>query len=214
MSQTEIRTGFDTIDDLLESLGGISPKRVRLFPSPGTATEEDVVRIHDTEDRLCELIDGTLVEKTMGAKESAVALELMVLIGMFSKQSGNLGLLLGADGTMQLMRGLVRIPDGSFTRWDRLPARKYPAEPVPNLVPDLAIEVISPSNTTREMDRKLDDYIQVGVRLVWYVDPATRTIRVYTGNTDPIELTEADTLDGGDVLLGFRVPVKQLFELL
>ena len=66
---------------------------------------------------------------------------------------------------------LVRIPDVSFVSWDRVPGRKFPSEPVPPLVPDLAVEVISPSNTPKEMDEKLQEYFEKGVRLVWFVRP-------------------------------------------
>jgi hypothetical protein len=68
---------FDTLDDLLESLGGISPRRVLLKPTPGTATVRDVIRHIDADKkRLVELIDGTLVEKPMGFAESMVAATL------------------------------------------------------------------------------------------------------------------------------------------
>ncbi|OWK36254.1 Uma2 family endonuclease [Fimbriiglobus ruber] len=211
MAQTAPDYVFETVGDLLESLGGIPPGRVHLVPHPGTATVEDVIRIHDRENRLCELVDGTLVEKTAGARESFLALELAFHVQSFNAQSGNRGMLLGADGAFRLMRGLVRIPDCSFTRWDRLPGGKVPAEPIPDLIPDLAIEVLSSENGTREMERKLKEYILCGVRLVWYADPATRTVRVFSGSTDATELTEVDVLDGADVLPGFRLPVRQLF---
>jgi hypothetical protein len=62
---------FDTLADLLEHIGGIAPYRVRFRPVPGTATEEDVQALrHSAERRLCELVDGVLVEKTMGFRES------------------------------------------------------------------------------------------------------------------------------------------------
>jgi len=62
-----------TVADLLRQLGGVSPKRVHLVPTPGTATEKDVIQAEARTGRICELIDGVLVEKTMGAYESAVA---------------------------------------------------------------------------------------------------------------------------------------------
>jgi hypothetical protein len=65
-----------TIDDLLTSLGGVPADRVRLHPQPGTASERDVIEIHDRENRLCELVDGTLVEKAMGFDESVFAVLL------------------------------------------------------------------------------------------------------------------------------------------
>lgn len=120
-------------------------------------------------------------------------------------------MILGADGPFHLMQKLVRIPDVSFTNWNRLPGRHVPTEPVPEVVPDLAVEVLSEGNTHEEMERKLKEYFLSEVTLVWFVDPKARTVRVYTSPDEVIELTEADTLDGGDVLPGFSVPVARLF---
>ena len=81
---------------------------------------------------------------------------------------------------MRLAPGLVRIPDVSFVSWDRFPDRRVTREPVPAIAPDLAVEVLSESNTKAEMDRKLREYFAAGARLVWYLDPEDRTVRVYT----------------------------------
>src|SRR4051812_41525064 len=107
-----------TVADLLERLGGIPGDRVRLDPLPGKATEKDVLRVQKQEDRLYELVDGTLVEKAMGVLESSLALILGKLLGLFLDRH-DLGFLTGADGTFGLMPGLVRIPDLAFTAWSR-----------------------------------------------------------------------------------------------
>ena len=78
------------------------------------------------------------------------------------------------------MPGLVRIPDVTFVSWKRLPGHKLPAEPIPDLIPNLAVEVLSVSNTKAEIDRKIGEYFRVGVQLVWMIDPPTRTAEVYT----------------------------------
>jgi hypothetical protein len=70
-----------TLADVLLQLGGISPRRIRFHPAPGTATEQDVIKIRDRERRLFELVDGVLVEKVMGYWESALAIELARLLG-------------------------------------------------------------------------------------------------------------------------------------
>ena len=95
-----------TLDDLLVELGGISPKRIRLNPPPGRATEKDVVRIEAKEDRLYELVDGVLVEKVMGAKESLLACILIRLLGNFLDKNP-LGVVLGEAGMLQLRPRLV-----------------------------------------------------------------------------------------------------------
>lgn len=165
--------------DLLHRLGNVPAERIRLSPAPGTATEQDVLAIEARANRLCELVDGVLVEKTVGYYEARLAL----LIGYFledSLEKHNLGVAFGADATLRLMPGLVRIPDVCFVSWGRLPIRELPAEPIPDLIPDLAVDVLSPANTKREMQRKLREYFKVGVGLVWFVDPPTRTAQVYT----------------------------------
>lgn len=112
---------------------------------------------------------------------------------------------------MRLAPGLVRIPDVAFFSWDRLPGRELPAEPIPDLAPDLAVEVLSQSNTEAEMKRKLREYFKAGVRLVWLVDPPTRTARVYTSPGRSRLVREDKALDGGAVLPGFSLKLRDWF---
>ena len=116
------------------------------------------------------------------------------------------------NGMMRLAPGLVRIPDLSFISWKRLPEHRPPREPIPDLVPDLAVEVISKYNTRQEMDRKLQDYFTAGVRLVWYVyHTPRREVWAYVGPTEYSVVHEDGILDGGAVLPGFRVALADLF---
>jgi Uma2 family endonuclease len=201
---------LETLGDLLLQLGCISPHRVRLHPAPGEGTEQDVIDIHDRTKRLYELVDGVLVEKVMGFPESVLACHLIKVLGTFIDQH-HLGVVAGEAGMMRLMPRLVRIPDISFIGWDRLPDREVPDKSVPHLVPDLAVEVLSEGNTAKEMKRKLRDYFRAGVKLVWFVDAASRTVQVFTASDQSVVLTEAGTLDGGDVLPGLALPVKEVF---
>ncbi len=198
-----------TMADLQDHLDGIPAHRIRLRPWPGTATVQDVVLMDDHHDRLCELIDGVLVEKAMGFEESWIAANLLFLLGQFLQQHP-LGIVTGVDGLIQLLPHQVRIPDVAYFAWERLPDRRLPREAVPHIVPDLAVEVLSTSNTPAEMRRKLREYFQAGVRLVWYIDPAARTVTVYHDENDSIELDEDRMLIGGGVLPGFEVSVRQL----
>ena len=122
-----------------------------------------------------------------------------------------MGLVTAPDGMMRLAGGLVRIPDVSFISWNQLPDRRVPRVPIADLAPDLAVEVISPSNTVREMERKLQEYRDFGVRLVWYVFPETQEVHVYSADQHEI-LTVDQEISGGDVLPGFVLPVRRLFE--
>jgi Uma2 family endonuclease len=202
-----------TLADVLRQLGGISPRRIRFRPAPGTATENDVIRIRDRERRLFELVDGVLVEKVMGYWESVLAIELGRLLGNFVEPR-KLGTIAGEAGMLRLPPGLVRIPDLSFISRARLAHHRRARAPILPLAPDLAIEVQGEGNTTREMARKVRDYFSSGCRLVWVVDPRDRTVAVYTSTARPVFLTAKETLTGGDVLPGFRLPLRNLFSLL
>jgi Uma2 family endonuclease len=199
-----------TIADLLEQLGDIAPKRIRAKPPPGTATEQDLLDIRRREKRPYELVDGVLVEKARGFLESSLACDLIKLLGIFLDRH-KLGFLTGPNGAVRLMPGLVRIPDISFIAWKQLPTRERPRDPIPDLAPALAVEVLSEGNTEKEMARKVREYFRSGVELVWLVDDQQRTIYVYTAPDQRILLTEEESRDGGDVLPGLRLPLRDIF---
>ena len=199
-----------TLADLQHRLGDIPPGRIRMDPPPGTATAADVTRLQEKEGVLCELIDGVLVEKAMGLKQSGLAGWILVLLTQFVRPR-NLGIVTGADGTVELMAGLVRIPDVAYIAWDRIPGDSWPEEPIPDLVPNLAVEVLSRSNTPGEMRLKREDYFSTGVELVWEVDVEARTVTVWTSETESTKLKGRATLDGGDVLPGLRLTLTRLF---
>ena len=199
-----------TAADLVNRFGAIPLSRVRHDPAPGTATHEDVVQLHAREGRLYELVDQTLVEKTVGTYESYLALMLGRLLGNFVSER-NLGIVLGADGMLRLTPYLVRIPDVSFISWKRLPNRRIPDQAIADLVPDLAVEIISPGNTQEEMDRKLREYFAAGVQQVWYVDPRRREINVYGAVDHSKTISQRQTIEGGDILPGFTLSVAEFF---
>jgi Uma2 family endonuclease len=213
MSAATLPVASESIADLLARLGDIPAERLRTPPAPGLATEADLLAaLEGPRKRLCELIDGTLVEKAMGYRESRLAGYLLGLLNLFVIPR-NLGIVSGADGMMRLFVGRVRIPDIAFASWDRFPTGLPPQQPVPNLVPDLAVEVLSDSNTPAEMHLKREDYFRAGTRLVWEIDPEQRTVTIYT-RVDPHDaiLTVADTLSGDPVLPGFVLPLGTFFD--
>jgi Uma2 family endonuclease len=200
-----------SLADLRNHLGGIPLKRIRLFPPPGLATEEDVIELNDHDDRLCELDDGVLVEKTMGWYESLLAMLIGTELNIFLRRH-RLGTVVGEAGPYRILPGLIKIPDVSFVSWARLPKKKRTLDPIPAIVPDLAVEVLSKGNTRREMQRKLRQYFDAGVRLVWYIDPKTRSAHAYTSSDDVQNVGEDGVLDGGDVLPRFQLSLSSLFE--
>jgi Uma2 family endonuclease len=199
-----------TIGDLLYRLGKIPAERVRLHPYPGTATEDDVIKVLDDENLPCELVEGTLVEKPMGYEESEIAGLLLTFLNNFVLPR-KLGIVTGADGTIRLFPGLVRIPDVAFASWGCFPDRKRPKARIPQIAPDLVVEVLSKNNTKPEMAKKLGEYFEAGVRLVWIVDPRKQTVRVYTGIAQSVLIKRDQSLDGGAVLPGFVLRLDELF---
>src|SRR5207302_284484 len=117
---------FETAAELVQKLGNIPLERICFTPPPGTATMRDLQKALRRSDRLFELVDGTLVEKAMGLSESMLAFWLGRRIGNFAEEN-DLGIPAGADGTVRLLKGLVRIPDVSFFCWDTLPGRVMPS---------------------------------------------------------------------------------------
>lgn len=120
-----------------------------------------------------------------------------------------LGRVVGNVGfTLETDPDTVLAPDVSFIRTERLPARG--GRGFPEMAPDLAVEVLSPSNTAGEIARKTALYLANGVRVVWVIDPASRTVSVYSSAGAEV-LGESDRLDGGDVVPGFAMQVADLF---
>ena len=164
-------------------------------------------------DRHYEVVDGEVVEnEPMGIRQAFVISRLDQRIGRFADDRG-----LGRTAVEALFRldpegRLKRRPDLAFVSHERWPIdREDPDGAAMELAPDLAVEVVSPTNSADEIMRKLHEYLDAGVRLVWVIYPAWRLIYVYHSADSVRILTEAGTLDGGDVLPGFRVPLSELF---
>jgi Uma2 family endonuclease len=198
----------ETFADLHARLGGVPLSRIRLKPAPGTATEDDLEK-PDT--CLCELIDGVLVEKAMGTRESMLGVYIGRLIGSHIEPD-DLGIVYGADGFLRLDVGLVRGPDVSFIPWAAFPNGEPPEdEAYWTVAPGLIVEVLSPDNRPAEIDRKLREFFEVGCKLAWVIDPRAKTAKVYTSAKRSKELDATGTLDGGKVLPGFKLPLAELF---
>lgn len=157
-----------------------------------------------------ELVDGELVEVSPNAGNSGwISGRLFSRIERFvdAHQLGwafppETGFILFND------RATVRSPDGAFIRGDRLAGPSASFVPV---APDLAVEVLSPTDRRSEARAKVTMYLQAGVELVWLVDPANSTITVFRADGSHEVLRIGDSLDGGDVLPGFSIPVSDLF---
>jgi Uma2 family endonuclease len=113
---------------------------------------------------------------------------------------------------LRILADQIRVPDVAFLSWRHFPGRLLPPEPVPAIALDLAVEVLSAGNTRAEMVRKLDDYFAAGVKLVWFIDPSSQSATVYEDRDRSCQLSLSDSLSGGSVLPGFKLPLQQLFD--
>src|SRR5262249_32836255 len=175
---TKPKTKFATVADVQERVGHIPESRIRLFPQPGTATVQDLLDDSVTGGRLCELVDGILVEKTMGFREGGLGLWIGTLINFYLMEN-NVGYAAGADGMVRFKLDLVRLPDVSFIRWDSVDdpdAIENPAGAFLEYPPDLAVEVLSPSNSQRQMESKLEGDAKAGGKLFWYINPQRKEV--------------------------------------
>lgn len=164
------------------------------------------------EGKTCELVDGELVEKNMGVLSCDVVMILIerLLIHLATDRVGKL-----FDGTMGYQcfswsPKMVRKPDISLIRKERFTEDMHHQGFV-TIPPDLAVEVTSPNDLSREVEEKVEEYLRAGVPLVWVVQPETRIVIVSRKDRSSIRLSMEDELTGEDVIPGFRCPVKDLF---
>lgn len=206
-------TAVKNMADFLHALGDVPPERVRMFPAPGTATLADVIEENENGDGpVCEWVDGTLVEKAVGAYESWLG---MIIGGQFDRfvEASDLGMLLGEAGVLRILPNIGRAGDVAFLAWASLPGGRPPAreDSVPEVVPDLVVEVLSESNRPGEMARKRREYFTAGVKHVWEIDPETQTARAYTTPDAFTDVPAGGALAADDVLPGFTLSLAYVF---
>jgi Uma2 family endonuclease len=168
-----------------------------------------------TDDALYEVVDGQIVETPwMGAYQTWFASWLMRFMMASEAVTSRGQVIVEALFLMDRSRPLKRRPDLAFISFDRWPRRRpVPDEEAWDVVPDLAIEIISKSNTAIDVLAKTHDYLRAGVRQVWVIYPLQQTVYVYRSSTDLTVLDQpAHVLDGGDVLPGFHVSLQDLFD--
>lgn len=162
-----------------------------------------------------ELVDGQLVERQTGFESSFIAVQLASLLFVYN-QTHKRGWVQGADCGFRLPlpgEPTVRRPDVSFTSFERLSADKGIPKGYPKLAPDLAVEVLSPNDLIYAVDDKIKDYLDAGVKLIWIINPSSRSVQVFRQNGTTARLVETDHLDGEDLLPGFKCLIASLFEV-
>lgn len=200
----------DNMAEHWERLGNVPLERILMHPAPGRATAKDCLAVLEAADRrLCELVDGTLVEKAMGQRESLMGGYIYQRLDSFVVEH-DLGVAYPADAAFRILPHQIRLPDASFFTWDRI-GGEIPKEPIPRRIPNLAAEVISKNNTVKEMRRKRRDYFASGVEVVWIIYPATETAEIYTAPTRPRRIPRNGTLEDDRLLPGFSLSLKLMF---
>jgi Uma2 family endonuclease len=159
-----------------------------------------------------ELVRGVLKRMAPASfRPSNVAGRIAVRVGAYAEAHG-LGEITVADGGYVLERGpdTVRAPDVAFVRAERVPTAEE-QEHYARLAPDLAVEVVSPSDRMSDVEEKVEQYLATGVPLVWVFHPRRRNVTVRRSGRAPLVLGEGDTLDGEEILPGFRLPIADVF---
>ncbi len=174
-------------------------------------TAEELLHLPTTGRRL-ELVKGKVYEMPpAGGRHGSVAMSIGSLLYAHVR-ANQLGRTFAAETGFTLRRNpdTVRAPDASFVAAGRLPEGDPPIVYI-ELAPDLAVEVVSPSDRSPEVRDKVEDWLRAGTRLVWVIYPATRSVTVYRSLDDIENLSEEDTLHGGEVVPGFICQIRDLF---
>jgi Uma2 family endonuclease len=161
-----------------------------------------------------ELVKGELRRMSpAGDEHGIISMQLAASLHQHCKLN-HLGRVFAADTGFKLESDpdTVRAPDIAFVSRERVQSAGK-IFGYGRGAPDLAVEVLSPGNTKRELAEKIEQYFTTGARLVWVVSPKPRTVTVYRSSTEIAVLTEKDTLDGGDVVPGFQIAVAEIFAI-
>ena len=156
-----------------------------------------------------ELVDGEIVVSPAGMRHSAVISNINALIWNFL-QENPIGTVYSSDVGIAFPNGNVRSPDVTYVSRAKLPGGESP-ETLGEVIPDLAVEVLSPSDSLKELGRKIGEFLENGVPIVWLVDPARQTVTVYRSLTETQQFTSEDMITAEPVLPGFSVPIRRFF---
>jgi Uma2 family endonuclease len=182
--------------------------------SPATLPLEALAGPSLRDDSLYEVVDGQIVElPSMGAYQNSIASELVYFLLAFIKPK-KLGRAVGETlFVLDRAADLKRRPDVAYVSYERWPrTSKVPQTEAWDVVPEVAIEVVSPSNSAEEILEKIREYFQAGCQRVWVVYPKEKQVYVYRSATQNIILSLKDELEGEAVIPGFRLPLADLFE--
>ena len=171
-------------------------------------TDDELMQLPDDGYKY-ELVDGALVVSPAGGRHGRTIVRLTVRLGAFVA-AGGLGEVFDSSTGYRLHGGNLRVPDLSFVAGSRLPGGRAPVGFL-YVAPDLAVEVLSPDDRPRLVAAKVVEYLAVGVRLVWVIDPETERATAHRADGTTQEISSGGVLDGEDVIPGFSCPLSELF---
>lgn len=175
--------------------GGMTPEEFALLPR---------------DDGYQELVDGIVIRKPMSKLAHLVASNLIRILVPWAERTGAGSYFPETEFRYLPGRRTVRKPDGAFFRRDRFAGETWEGAFL-TLAPDLTIEIISPSDVFYDVDRKLAEFFEAGVRRVWIINPDVPSVRVHRAFTDVTVLRPGDELVDEEILPGFRCPVAAVF---
>ena len=178
------------------------------MPTP-TVTDEDLLRL-PRDGRKYEFVDGEVRVSPAGGRHGEVSGYLVALLVTFVKPR-KLGKVFDSSTGFRMSKGNLRAPDASFVAADRLPDGKAPTGFF-EIRPDLAVEVLSPTDDAREVLDRVGEYLAGGTRMMWVIDPQARRAAVYRSLTDVRQIEEDGVLDGEEVVPGFRCHLSEVLE--
>ena len=185
-----------------------------LPPTDRPYTADELLEFSTDSSHRYELRKGNLtIMAPAGSEHGHTTMGIGARLRVFSEEAG-IGLVFAAETGFKLESDpdTVLAPDVAFVRRGRLPAGRLPTTYFPG-PPDLAVEVVSPGDTAPEVQDKVQQWLRAGSKLVWVVEPRTRTVTVFRPDGSATVLQEADTLSGEDIVPGFSLPLSQVFRV-
>lgn len=183
---------------------------------PGVLTIEALISADEVlahpEWEPCELVRGKVIAMSpAGAWHGSVAAKIITKLSVFN-EIHQLGEVFSSETGFIAARNpdTVPAPDAMFLSKKRMPSEGISSAYL-SVVPDLAVEVISPSETVFDAGKKAEEYLVAGVAMVWVVDPRARSARVFHSGRAMLELNESQTLSGEEILPGFQLALKSIF---
>jgi Uma2 family endonuclease len=179
-----------------------------LMKLKGTATIDDLLRT-PKDGRIYELVDGEIIVSPAGMRHGEVVTKISLAIATYLDKN-SIGKAYSPDTGIALPDGNIRCPDVTVVLNEKLPGGESP-DTFGELVPDFVVEVLSPGDSMKEVGRKIGEFLECGVPLVWLADPKHKTVTTYRSLSETKQYTLDDTITAEPILPGFSCPISKFF---